>query len=146
MHNIDKGYLSQLARETGFIRDTLEKVIRLTEILHFLNTEPALSNRLALKGGTAINLVFFPLPRLSVDIDLDYLGADTREKMLNSRQTITAVIMRYIPQKGKRRRHKICQGGLGLRYLHLPRKARMCRQANTRGHTQREMYRNIRAC
>jgi len=63
MHDIDKGYLSQLARETGFIRDTLEKVIRLTEILHFLNTEPALSNRLALKGGTAINLVFFPLPR-----------------------------------------------------------------------------------
>lgn len=77
-------------------------MIRLTEILHFLNTEPALSNRLALKGGTAINLVFFPLPRLSVDIDLDYLGADTREKMLNRGQTINAVIMRYMEEQGYR--------------------------------------------
>ena len=27
----------------------------------------------ALKGGTAINLTIFNLPRLSVDIDMDYL-------------------------------------------------------------------------
>ena len=31
-------------------------------------------NRLVLKGGTALNLFFFDLPRLSVDIDLNYVG------------------------------------------------------------------------
>ncbi len=62
MHNIDKGYLSQLAREAGFIRDTLEKVIRLTEILHFLNTEPSLSNRLASREGPRSTWCSSPCP------------------------------------------------------------------------------------
>lgn len=36
----------------------------------------------ALKGGTAINLFFRPMPRLSVDIDLTYLPLSTREDAL----------------------------------------------------------------
>ena len=36
----------------------------------------------ALKGGTAINLFFRPMPRLSVDIDLTYLPRSTREDAL----------------------------------------------------------------
>lgn len=55
----------------GFIRDTLEKVYRLADILEYLNTNPILKDSLALKGGTAINLTIFNLPRLSVYIDLD---------------------------------------------------------------------------
>jgi len=35
----------------------------------------------ALKGGTALNLFLLDMPRLSVDIDLNYLGAD-RDTML----------------------------------------------------------------
>jgi predicted nucleotidyltransferase component of viral defense system len=37
--------------------------------LEYLNTNPILKETLALKGGTAINLTIFNLPRLSVDID-----------------------------------------------------------------------------
>jgi len=47
----------------------LEKVTRLSDVLEYLNTNPILKETLALKGGTAINLTIFNLPRLSVDID-----------------------------------------------------------------------------
>lgn len=38
----------------------------------------------ALKGGTAINLFYRDLPRLSVDIDLLYLPIETREQSLEN--------------------------------------------------------------
>ena len=64
-------YLIRLAQESNFIKDTLEKVLRLSEILKFLNSDVVFKDKLALKGGTAINLTAVELPRLSVDIDLD---------------------------------------------------------------------------
>lgn len=69
MSNYDVTYLENKAKELGFVRDTLEKVTRLTDILEYINTNPILKDSLALKGGTAINLTIFNLPRLSVDID-----------------------------------------------------------------------------
>ena len=39
-------------------KDYLEKKLRLIDILEYLNTNPTLSNCLALKGGTAICLDF----------------------------------------------------------------------------------------
>ncbi len=65
-------YLTRLAQESNFIKDTLEKVLRLSEILKFLNSDVVFKDKLALKGGTAINLTAVELPRLSVDIDLDF--------------------------------------------------------------------------
>ena len=70
--NISKQYLVELSYKTNFIRDNLEKVLRLSEILKFLNNDNIFKNKLALKGGTAINLTAVELPRLSVDIDLDF--------------------------------------------------------------------------
>ena len=86
--NYDIVYLGKKAEELGFVRDTLEKVTRLADTLEYLNTNPILKNSLALKGGTAINLTIFNLPRLSVDIDLDYLITNSREEMLESRNLI----------------------------------------------------------
>ena len=37
-------------------------------------------SRLALKGGTAINLFYREMPRLSVDIDLCYLPIENRSQ------------------------------------------------------------------
>lgn len=71
MPDYDKHKLGKQARELGFIRDTVEKVFRLSEILKYINNDPLLRESLALKGGTAINMTIFNLPRLSVDIDLD---------------------------------------------------------------------------
>lgn len=61
-----------MAKEMGFVRDTLEKVCRLVDVLKFMEGDELLAESIALKGGTAINLTIFDLPRLSVNIDLDY--------------------------------------------------------------------------
>lgn len=53
MSNYDKTYIGKKAEELGFVRDTLEKVYRLADILEYLNTNPMLRESLALKGGTA---------------------------------------------------------------------------------------------
>ena len=100
MFNYDKSYISKTASEFGFARDTLEKVYRLADILEFLSTEPKLKGNLALKGGTAINLIAFNLPRLSVDIDLDYLVNDSREKMLHNRENINKTLARFMELSG----------------------------------------------
>ena len=56
LSSYDMTYLGKKAEELGFIRDTLEKVTRLSEILEYFNTNPILKDNLALKGGTAIKI------------------------------------------------------------------------------------------
>jgi len=90
LFNYTKAELATKAGEMNFIRDTLEKMMRLTDILAYINTNPIMKDCLALKGGTAINLTVFDLPRLSVDIDLDYCATDSRDEMLRTREAITA--------------------------------------------------------
>lgn len=96
MTHFDRITLGRLSKELGFVRDTFEKVCRLTEVLSFISDDPLLSETLALKGGTAINLTIFDVPRLSVDIDLDYSRNVTREPMLKERTEITARIRKYM--------------------------------------------------
>src|SRR3970040_2338540 len=79
---------NELAREaaaTGFQTEPLEKVILLLELLEAIRSHPFLKERVVLKGGTALNLFRFNVPRLSVDIDLNYIGAVDREGMLADR-------------------------------------------------------------
>lgn len=78
----NKVELGRVAQQQGFVRDTFEKVLRLREILRFLNEEEYLREHLLLKDGTAINLTVFNLPRLSVDIGMDYTPNDTKEDMI----------------------------------------------------------------
>lgn len=79
-------YLRQEAGRTGFRPEILEKVFRLLNLLEALRRHPYLSSRVVLKGGTALNLFIFDVPRLSVDIDLNYIGALERETMLAERE------------------------------------------------------------
>lgn len=92
--------LGRVAQQLGFVRDTFEKVLRLREILRYLNEEEYLKEHLLLKGGTAINLTVFNLPRLSVDIDMDYTPNDTKEDMLDAREKITSRIKDYMEAEG----------------------------------------------
>ncbi len=97
---IDKKWLSKAAAQEGFVRDTLEKVYRLTRVLQYINSNPLMKDCLALKGGTAINLTVFNLPRLSVDIDLDYSKETDREGMLEDRRLIVEDIEKYMTAEG----------------------------------------------
>lgn len=100
MRTYDKSKLSGEAQELGFIRDTYEKVCRLSSVLSFIQSDPLLKESLALKGGTAINLTIFDLPRLSVDIDLDYAKNNSRDEMMSERMDITGIIRRYMAAEG----------------------------------------------
>ena len=100
MMRYDRIALGRQAKELGFVRDTFEKVCRLTEILTFVENDTLLAESLALKGGTAINLTIFDLPRLSVDIDLDFTKNIEREDMLEERMRITEHIRKYMASAG----------------------------------------------
>jgi predicted nucleotidyltransferase component of viral defense system len=80
------------SEKTGFRADMLEKVIYLLELLNTLNEHPFLKGKFVLKGGTALNLFIFDIPRLSVDIDLNYIGTEERDKMLVERQLIESAL------------------------------------------------------
>ena len=97
---IDRKWLGKVAESEGFVRDTLEKVYRLREVLFYLNNHPLMKECLALKGGTAINLTVFNLPRLSVDIDLDYSKETNREGMMQDREEIVGDIGKYMVSQG----------------------------------------------
>jgi predicted nucleotidyltransferase component of viral defense system len=96
MPRYNKLLLAQKAKELHVVRDTFEKVCRLQEILRFFSSSELLSSSLALKGGTAINLLFFNMPRLSVDIDLDYCVNLSRDEMLVQRNKIGEQISKYM--------------------------------------------------
>ncbi len=100
MMQYDRITLGRQAKELGFVRDTLEKVCRLADVLAFMEKDPLLSDSLALKGGTAINLTIFDLPRLSVDIDLDFSKEVERAAMLEERKKITEHIQKYMTAAG----------------------------------------------
>lgn len=100
MMQLDRLTLGRMAKELGFVRDTLEKVCRLADVLKFMESDELLAEAIALKGGTAINLTIFDLPRLSVDIDLDYCRSIDREKMLADRDIITDKISKYLNANG----------------------------------------------
>lgn len=100
MMQLDRVTLGRVAKELGFVRDTLEKVCRLADVLRFFESDDLLTNALALKGGTAINFTIFNLPRLSVDIDLDYCGNINKEAMLVDRDIITNKINKYMVANG----------------------------------------------
>ena len=88
-----KAYFSSLSRRTGFKTDSLEKVFRIIVILGRMRGLPELAGRLALKGGTALHGLFFGFRRLSVDIDLNYIGSIDREIMQKDREDIRRTIL-----------------------------------------------------
>lgn len=71
--------LRREAGQTGFRPEMLEKVDGLLDLLAAMQKHPYLKSRVVLKGGTALNLFVFDVPRLSVDIDLNYIGALDRK-------------------------------------------------------------------
>ena len=78
MINLSQKSVVQAANSTGFIKDNVEKVMRLADTLEFIFSSKW-NDKLVLKGGTALNLFYRNMPRLSVDIDLDYIGESKNE-------------------------------------------------------------------
>jgi predicted nucleotidyltransferase component of viral defense system len=88
------------AEATGFRSDMLEKVGLLLQLLDAVRSHPFLKDKLVLKGGTALNLFIFDVPRLSIDIDLNYVGAADREAMLAERPKVEEALQAVFSRKG----------------------------------------------
>ncbi|MBI4489179.1 MAG: nucleotidyl transferase AbiEii/AbiGii toxin family protein [Deltaproteobacteria bacterium] len=115
--NLSKARLLAEAAATGFRPDTLEKALRLLSLLTALRSHPFLKERLALKGGTALNLFVFDVPRLSVDIDLNYIGPSDRDAMLKERPLVEQAIGAVCKREGFTLRHVPDEHAGGKWYL-----------------------------
>ena len=99
--NYSKQYINEIAQKSGFLANNTEKVIRLLDVLKFIDEElNRISHQLILKGGTAINLIYTNLTRLSVDIDLDYVGSLEKEQTLKDRERILESLDNYMLKEG----------------------------------------------
>ena len=85
---VSRETLLKEAGASGFRPEILEKVLHLLRLLDAIRRHPYLKDRLVLKGGTALNLFEFDVPRLSVDIDLNYIGAVDVEVMKAERPKV----------------------------------------------------------
>ncbi len=98
--NYSKIYVSEISKRTGFIASNVEKAIRLLDVLDFIFNKSSFCDALTLKGGTAINLIYTNLKRLSVDIDLDYHRYLEKEKVEKDRQLIIGELDEYMKKEG----------------------------------------------
>ena len=117
--NLSRERLLRVAEQTGFRPEVVEKVIRLLGLLDGFRSHPFLKERLALKGGTALNLFLFDVPRLSVDIDVNYIGAVDRETMVVERPKVEEAVRAVCSREGcavRRRPEEHAGGTWELRY------------------------------
>ncbi len=96
----DPSEILSLSGSTGFLPETLEKVLHLLNLLKALDSHPVLKRKWVLKGGTALNLFQFEIPRLSVDIDLNYIGNVDRDEMLKERPRIEQAVQAVFSREG----------------------------------------------
>ena len=108
-------YIREHSQSTGFDAENLEKVLRLKQLLSEISLHPYLRDKLVLKGGTALNLFYLNLSRLSVDIDLNYVGQIDREAMLSERPQLERAITQVCSSLG----YQIQQGENGYALFQL---------------------------
>lgn len=119
---VDPVLIQRLAQEAGYLATTLEKVARIEDLLREITRHPHLGEHLPLKGGTAINFILLPeAPRLSVDIDLNYIGEVGREEMLADRPVVEEAHERIFNAQSYEIRRRATYGSTSwtLRYTNL---------------------------
>ena len=97
---LSQSEVTELASAQGFDPTTLEKVLHLMNLLNMLGAHPYLKGTWVLKGGTALNLFLLDLPRLSVDIDLNYMGELDRDAMLEQRPKVEQAAQAVFSREG----------------------------------------------
>jgi predicted nucleotidyltransferase component of viral defense system len=97
---LSREQLQRAAAGAGYPVESYEKVHALVQVLNGLRAHPFLGSRLALKGGTALNLFVLDLPRLSVDIDLNYVGAADRTTTVAERPRVEQALEQFFGRAG----------------------------------------------
>jgi len=110
-------YYERIAAASGYLTANLERVYRLAAVLAEIVT--LLPDELLLRGGTALNLLHLEAPRLSVDLDLDYVGSADPEEAQRRRPTLLAELEQLVRRAGyrvERSRQSYAMAHLVLRY------------------------------
>ena len=110
-------YYERLARSSGYTPASLERVYRLSSLLGEI--EARLPGELLLRGGTALNLLHLDAPRLSLDLDLDYVGTADAEEARHRRPELLAEVTETAGRAGyavEARRQSYAMAHLVLRY------------------------------
>lgn len=93
--NLSENILNKIdttANKESFQKPTLEKVTRLYYIFKELNNSKIFRENFAIFGGTAINAIYQKWPRLSVDLDIQYIGKKTKDEMNDIREQVNKVL------------------------------------------------------
>ena len=112
--------LRALALEIGVRPEGLEKVVRLLGVIERLGGESEVRSAYALKGGTALNAFWLPLPRLSVDIDLNFIGEVGRSELQLQRPGFERGVTRACQLAGCRVLHSPGEHAGGKYRLRFP--------------------------
>lgn len=88
MFQLTRSELESFADQSGFLKNSLEKMLRLIDILSILGKNPVTKDAFVLKGGSALNLFILDFPRISIDVDLNYIGSLSKATMLRDRKSI----------------------------------------------------------
>ncbi len=89
-----------LSTASSFTARTVDKVERLLEVLDALRDDPLLGSVFVLHGGTALNVFSDELPRLSVDVDLMYVGQLEVSAMQTERPRVDARLREVVGKLG----------------------------------------------
>ena len=101
----------------------VETTVRLIDVLEAFASDDVVAPRMALKGGMALNAFHLPLPRLSFDIDINYVGVAEWSEMMDDKpkfETRVIGIMKFkgyrvqnAPPKGRGKRTFRCPAAIG---------------------------------
>ncbi|MDP3445988.1 MAG: nucleotidyl transferase AbiEii/AbiGii toxin family protein, partial [Ignavibacteria bacterium] len=100
--------------------EILEKVWHLLDILREISKNETLSSQFALKGGTALNLFYLNVPRLSVDIDLNYIGSSSLQMVKQVRPGLEKILESIYTAKGMSVRNAVTAHAGGKYQLRYP--------------------------
>ena len=105
------------------------------DVLPAIAEDRDLKTRVALKGGSALNVFHLRLDRLSVDIDLNHVGAVDRAAMEADRPLVDEALLRLLEAQGLPRPPPAA--GPRRRRMGGPLHISLGRRRNPRGRSQR---------
>ena len=97
---LSKEELISISEERDLPTNPVERMIRLFDILETFAGDDFMGSRMALVGGTALNAFHAALPRLSVDIDIHYLGKGEHVCIGEERPVFEDQALRIMEGKG----------------------------------------------
>jgi len=97
---ITRSQVETVAKRSRFRPETVEKVLHLIEILQRLDRHEVTSSAWVLKGGTALNLFHLDAPRLSVDVDINFVGVEDVEALPQARESFERALVSCCERAG----------------------------------------------